>query len=137
MRAVGGRSKKLRVAFHFQFSNPTGWRCDECRKNGLEVRRRCGWLAGRDKAERTAQAAETSCASRATDGRRAIWARASVATEMCPKSYISGESRAWLEEFQVRKRLGYPDPRTMGAREAHAMLILEQEHLSEVKRGQR
>jgi hypothetical protein len=60
-----------------------------------------------------------------------------VATDVCPKSYISGESRTWLEEFPIWKRLGYPDPRTLSARDVHAMLILEQELLSEVKRGQR
>jgi hypothetical protein len=114
-----GRSKKLRVAFHFQFSNPAGWRCDECRKSGLEVKRRCKWVAG-------ALAREP----------RAVWARAGVATEVCPKSYISGDSRAWLDEFQAWKRLGYPDPHTLSAREVHAMVILEQE-LSEVKRGER
>ncbi len=68
---------------------------------------------------------------------RVVWARAGVATEMCPKSYLSGESRAWLDEFQAWKRLGYPDPRTLSAREVHAMVILEQELLSEVQRGQR
>ena len=66
-----------------------------------------------------------------------VWARAGVSTNACPKSYISGESRAWLDGFQVWKRLGYPDPRTLSAREVHAMLILEQELVSEVKRGQR
>ena len=68
---------------------------------------------------------------------RVVWARAGVATDVCPKSYLSGESRAWLDEFQAWKRLGYPDPRTLSAREVHAMVILEQELLSEVKRGQR
>ncbi len=66
-----------------------------------------------------------------------VWARAGVATETCPKSYISGESRAWLEEFQAWKRLGYPDARTLSARDALAMQILEQELVNEVKRGQR
>jgi hypothetical protein len=59
-----------------------------------------------------------------------------VAAFECPKSYITGQSMAWLEEFQAWKRLGYPDPRTLGAREAHAMMILEQEFLNEVKRAQ-
>jgi hypothetical protein len=59
-----------------------------------------------------------------------------VATQVCPKSYISGESVAWLDQFQTWKRLGYPDPQTLSARETQAMLILEQELLNEVKRGQ-
>jgi hypothetical protein len=75
-------------------------------------------------------------AARATEP-RVVWARGGVATEVCPKSYVSGDSRAWLDEFQVWKRLGRPDPRTLSAREVHAMVILEQELLSEVKRGQR
>ena len=66
-----------------------------------------------------------------------MWARAGVATDVCPKSYVSGASRAWLDEFQAWKRLGYADPRTMSAREVHAMVILERELLSEVKRGER
>jgi hypothetical protein len=65
-----------------------------------------------------------------------VWARAGVATQACPKSYITGDSAAWVDQFQTWKRLGYPDPRTLSARETHAMLILEQELLNEVKRGQ-
>ena len=38
------RTKKLIVAFHFQFSSQAGWRCDVCRRTGLEKKRRCGWL---------------------------------------------------------------------------------------------
>ena len=45
MRVVRRRTKKLIVAFHFQlFSNEAGWKCDACRKAGLEIKRRCGWL---------------------------------------------------------------------------------------------
>ena len=42
--AERGRKKKLIVAFHFQFSNQAGWKCDACRRSGLERERRCGWL---------------------------------------------------------------------------------------------
>ena len=45
--AERGGTKKLIVAFHFQFANQAGWRCDACRRNGLEKKRRCGWLAAR------------------------------------------------------------------------------------------
>ena len=60
VRAVGGREKKLIVAFHFQFSNQAGWECDACRRAGLEVRRRCGWTArgGRDAGARGVGAEE-------------------------------------------------------------------------------
>ena len=30
--ADGRRTKKLLVAFHFQFSNQAGWECDACRR---------------------------------------------------------------------------------------------------------
>lgn len=68
--------------------------------------------------------------------RRIVWARGNVATEECPKSYITGESLAWVEEFQVWKRLGYPRVEEMTARQVEAMLVLEAELAEEVKRGQ-
>jgi hypothetical protein len=119
MRADGRRTKKLKVAFHFQFSNPAGWRCDECRKTGLEKKRRCGW------AETTSETAPA-----------VVWARGGVAAKVCPKSYISGESLAWLEGFEAWKRLGHGDPWTLPARQVHAMMLLEQEYSVEVKRGE-
>jgi hypothetical protein len=64
-----------------------------------------------------------------------VWARETVATEVCPKSYISSASMAWLEEFEICKRIGYPNPREMTARQLHAMVVLEQELSLEVKRG--
>jgi hypothetical protein len=42
---------------------------------------------------------------------------------------------AWLEEFEICKRIGYPNPREMTARQLHAMVVLEQELSLEVKRG--
>jgi hypothetical protein len=58
-----------------------------------------------------------------------------VATSECPKSFITAESVAWLEEFQVWKRFGYPHVGEMTARQVEAMLVLEAE-LEEVTRGQ-
>src|ERR1035441_2449457 len=79
------RTKKLLVAFHFQFSNQAGWECDACRRSGLEVRRRCGWLG------------------LPHDGKGApVWARKAVAIESCPKSYITAESEGLVEDFLVR-----------------------------------
>jgi hypothetical protein len=58
-----------------------------------------------------------------------------VSTTVCPKSYITGESAAWLDEFHAWRALGRPDFREMSAREAQALMILENELASEVKRG--
>jgi len=59
-----------------------------------------------------------------------------VSTTECPKSYITGESAAWLEEFQAWRALGRPGLREMGAREAQALMILENEWASEANRGE-
>jgi hypothetical protein len=64
-----------------------------------------------------------------------VWTRGGAATTECPKSYISGDSAAWLEAFGVWKRMGHADPRGLTAREVHAMMLLEQELLTEVRRG--
>jgi hypothetical protein len=50
---------------------------------------------------------------------------------MCPRSLITGESAAWVEEFYAWKRLGWPDPLRLGAREAEAMLVLDREWAEE------
>ncbi len=64
-----------------------------------------------------------------------IWARHGVWTTECPKSSITGESAAWLAMWAAGRRLGFPDVRAMGAREAEAMLILERESRREASRG--
>jgi hypothetical protein len=110
MRAVGSRKKKLIVALHFQFSNQAGWECDTCRKAGLETKRRCSWIP---------RALETTP--------RVIWARKSVATMVCPKSFITAQSLAWVEEYLVRRKLGQRGIEGLGAREVEAFLILEHE----------
>jgi hypothetical protein len=110
VRAVGIRKKKLIVALHFQFSNQAGWECETCRKAGLEMKRRCGWIP---------RALETAP--------RVIWARNSVATMACPKSFITAQSLAWVEEYLVRRKLGQRGIEGLGAREVEAFLILEHE----------
>jgi hypothetical protein len=50
-----------------------------------------------------------------------------VAAETCPRSFITAASLAWVEQFLVWKRLGYMDTHELGARDAEAFLILEQE----------
>lgn len=110
MWAVGIRKKKLIVALHFQFSNQAGWECDRCRKAGLETKRRCGWLP---------RALETPP--------HVVWARSSVATVVCPKSLVTAQSLAWVEEYLVRRKLGQTGIEGLGAREVEAFLILEHE----------
>ncbi len=44
MRPDGERKKKLIVAFHFQYANQAAWKCDSCRRGGLELKRRCGFI---------------------------------------------------------------------------------------------
>jgi hypothetical protein len=43
---------------------------------------------------------------------------------------------ARLEEFETWRRIGFPDVRTMTARQAHATIILQQELRSEAQRGE-
>lgn len=117
MWAIGSRKKKLIVAFHFQFSNQAGWECATCRKAGLETKRRCGWIP---------RALETPV--------RVVWARNNAATTVCPKSFLTAQSMAWLEEYLVRRKLGQRGIEGLGAREVEAFLILEHE-LAEANGG--
>lgn len=113
---VGSRKKKLIVALHFQFSNQAGWECAGCRKAGLETKRRCGWIA---------RALETP--------ERVVWARGNAATTVCPKSFITAQSMAWLEEYLVRRKLDQKGIDGLCAREVDAFVILEHE-LAELNR---
>lgn len=110
MWAHGDGKKKLIVAFHFQFANRAGWDCDACRKNGLERKRRCGFLPAAERGEP-----------------RLVWIRKRAQAEECPKSLATGESLSWLEEFFVRRRLGIPDGTGIPARKVDAFLILREE----------
>ena len=110
MWAVGSRKKKLTVALHFQFSKQAGWECTTCRKAGLETKRRCGFIP---------RALETP--------ERVVWARNNAATTVCPKSFITAQSMAWLEEYLVRRKLEQRGIEGLGAREVEAFLILEHE----------
>lgn len=111
MLADGRRKKKLKVAFQFQFSNQAGWRCDQCRAQGLEIKRRCGWKPGTQEGPR-----------------RVVWARGRAATEECPKSYIRPESLAWIEWWRAWRSLGMGgDTGEMEARRVDALMLLEEE----------
>jgi hypothetical protein len=106
------------VAFHFARSNQAGWECDACRKAGLEIKRGCGWLDA------------------AGDG-RVVWARSGVALSRCPKSTITGESEAMVEDFLVRRRLGGFAVAELSARQAEAFVVLEAALTEEKRNGER
>jgi hypothetical protein len=94
------------VAFHFQFANQAGWKCDACRRNGLDVKRRCGWLGVKPEG--------------------VVWARKDVVIGSCPKSYVTAQSEGLVEEFFVRRRLGGLGIEGLSARQAEAFVVLEQ-----------
>ena len=107
MRAERRPTKKLIVAFHFLRGDVSRWECDACRKQGLEVRRRCGFLPEERRG-----------------AKRIVWARGPASTEECPKSLVTAGSIELLETFFAAKTWGWKDPT---AREADAFLALEQE----------
>lgn len=115
MRVERGPAKKLIVAFHFLRGDGSRWECDACRKQGLESRRRCGFLP----VER-----------RGT--KRIVWARGPASTDECPKSLVTAKSIELLEKFFASKAWGWKDPT---ACEADAFLVLEQELRAEGLNG--
>jgi hypothetical protein len=54
-----------------------------------------------------------------------VWVRRGVALRTCPKSYITGESQTFVEEFFVRRRLGAGGIESLSARQVEAFVILE------------
>jgi hypothetical protein len=115
---AGERKKKLIVAFHFvtagwQFSNQAGWNCGNCRQHGLETKRRCGFLPAEQRG-----------------APRIVWGHKQTHAEECPKSLVTGESMALIEEFFVRRRFGMHgsldlhDLFELDARRVDAFLIL-------------
>ena len=89
-----------------------------CRKSGLELKRRCGWLGMKDEAEGPP-----------------VWARRGIALGRCPKSYITAESLTLVEEFAVRRRLGGVNAADLTARQVEAFAILEGALAEELKDG--
>jgi hypothetical protein len=104
------RKKKLILAFHFQFANRAGWDCGSCRKHGLEVKRRCGFIPE----EKRGPA-------------RVVWARKNATAEECPRSAATGASLGLVEDFFVRRRLGIRGVSKLEARSVDAFLILQNE----------
>lgn len=109
MRPGRGRTKKLILAFHFQYADQARWKCEPCRRSGLDRERRCAHLAGGG-----------------PPGERPVWSRHGVVALRCPKSLITAESLTWIEEYRAWKVLGGPGYEEMNARRAAAFLTLEE-----------
>ena len=76
----------------------------------MERARRCGWLAEE---------------ARGPEG--VVWARRGVQAKECPRSLVTAESAAVVEEFLIWNLSGGRLRMGMMAREAEAMLLLRQE----------
>jgi hypothetical protein len=90
-----------------------------CRKCGLEGARRCGWLGYADEPKGAP-----------------VWVRRSLTLHTCPKSFVTSESQALVEEFLVRRRFGAIDIRDLTAKQAEAFALLEKTLTAEVGNGQ-
>jgi hypothetical protein len=110
------RTKKLIIAFHFQFANQAAWKCDGCRASGLVRERGCA-LGGEPEAARP------------------VWARRGQAVLRCPKSVITGESLSLVEEFFAWK-LGGGDVQVRSAKSVDAFFALEREWQKEIRDGE-
>lgn len=118
MRANGSRKKKLIVAFHFQRSNQAGWKCDSCRRDGLELKRRCAWTPAAIQTPPTV-----------------VWARKRASTDRCPTSVVTAQSLTWIEQFYIWRKLGPNYPSELSARDVEAFLILDYETQAEERDG--
>ena len=70
------------------------------------------------------------------DRKKPVWARANITLDQCPRSYITAESEALLEEFLVRRRLGGLQFSQLTARQAEAFVMLEGLLVAEIKDGE-
>ena len=65
-----------------------------------------------------------------------MWARKGASLTTCPKSYVTADSLALVEEFLVRRRLGGTSFAELSARQVEAFSILANELSAEIKNGQ-
>ena len=56
-----------------------------------------------------------------------VWARRNVVCFACPKSSITRQSAYFLEQFNVWKKYGGEIPRSISAKAADALLLLNKE----------
>ncbi|HEY3825829.1 MAG TPA: hypothetical protein VGL82_14795 [Bryobacteraceae bacterium] len=82
------------------------------------MKRRCGFLSEEQRGES-----------------RIVWGRKQMQVQECPKSLITGDSLALLEEFFVKRRLGMNDSLETEARKVDAFLILRDEMEREERDG--
>jgi hypothetical protein len=87
-----------------------GWRCDACRRQGLEEARRCGWIGEERRG-----------------ARRVVWVRGRAAAEECPTSLVTPQSVELVEKFLAWKAGSPGDLLKRNAREAEVFLLLEGE----------
>lgn len=108
MQPERGRTKKLILALHYHTQDKAGWRCEECRRGGLEEKRRCGWKGAWGEGE-------------------IVWARRGAASAACPKTAITADSVAWLELWGTWRQCGKGVEGWMSAKDLDAMALLESE----------
>ena len=110
MSSIRGRAKKLIVAFHFHRSRQAGWKCDTCRKNGLERKRRCGFLPLESRGPVLT-----------------VWTGGGVGVTECPKPIITSFSLISMESFFAMK-LGVGNQLdSIGAKVIDAWQVLAEE----------
>ncbi len=81
-----------------------------CRNQGLEAKRRCGFLSEEQRGPK-----------------RVVWVKGRVGSEECPKSLVTAASLEWLERFFAWKFAGGGAVTDLPAKEADAMVTLEGE----------
>ena len=102
------------VAFHFYRTSQAGWKCDQCRRQGLDSKRRCGFLPPEKRGPK-----------------KLVWLRGRVSAEECPKSLVTPASVEMLEGFLGWKFGGGRSLMELPAKEADAFLLLEGEWRAE------
>jgi len=66
---------------------------------------------------------------------RPVWVRKRAATTVCPVSYITPQSLAWIERFSVWKLMGGAKLESLPARTVEALCVLENEFRKETSDG--
>lgn len=66
---------------------------------------------------------------------KVVWARGPISVTSCPTSYITPRSLTWIDEFHAWRRFGRTGLDRLGAKQAEAFLILEEQTLAEESRG--
>ena len=120
MRAQRRTTKKLIVAFHFQSSNQAAWKCESCRRSGLEQKRRCGFLP-----------------PKAAGPASVVWARRRVSMNECPRSYVTADSQTWIEYYYAARYFGVADMYALPATTVDAICTIEGEINEEKRHGDR